>query len=351
MAAVLHPAGCRTHGQGFLTWRQGGRSPQSWGTGVAGYAGDGGPARQARLDNPSTSGSTARATSSLPTRSITASAGSTHRLASSPPSQAPAPPVFQDGRLARQAQLNEPYGIAIGGDGSIYIADRLNRRVRRVDGASGIITTIAGQAGAELVEPNDVALDPAQRLLYIADVADHRIRVLDLSTSVLSDFAGTGIGRHGGDGGPAAEAAIFGARAVAAVADGSVYILERQGSTLRRVRDGIIETVAGTGQRGYAGDGGDALLATFNAPKEMAVDAASNVLIVDTETHVIRRIDAESGIVTTIAGTGVAGGDGDGGPATASGLARPHGVAIGPDGTIYIGDSENHRIRQLTPTT
>ena len=116
---------------------------------------------------------------------------------------------------------------------------------------------------------------------------------------------------------------------------------------MRRVRNGIIETVAGTGARGYAGDGGDARQAVFNAPKEMAVDADGNVFIVDTENHAIRCIDAQSWVVTTIAGTGVAGPGGDHGPARDAGLARPHGATIGPDGAVYIGDSENHRIRRL----
>jgi len=172
---------------------------------------------------------------------------------------------------------------------------------------------------------------------------------MDLSVGVFVTFAGTGAGRHSGDGGPAMEASVFGARAVAATGDGTVYILERQGSTLRRVRIGVIETVAGTGARAYSGDGHDARLAAFNAPKEMALDADGNILIVDTESHVIRRIDVQSWIVTTIAGSGIKGGGGDGGPATEAGLARPHGAVVGPDGAIYIGDSENHRIRKLTP--
>jgi DNA-binding beta-propeller fold protein YncE len=135
---------------------------------------------------------------------------------------------------------------------------------------------------------------------------------------------------------------------VALAPDGALYVLERQGSSLRRVRDGGIETVAGTGARGYSGDGGDARAAVFNAPKEMAVDPDGNVFIVDTENHVIRHIDSKNCIVTTIAGNGTAGGGGDGGAARAAGLARPHGAAVGPDGAVYIGDSENHRIRKLT---
>ena len=114
--------------------------------------------------------------------------------------------------------------------------------------------------------------------------------------------------------------------------------MERQGSSVRRIHNGIIETIAGTGARGYAGDGQDARQAVFDAPKEMAVDPAGNIFIVDTENHVIRLIDAQTWIVTTIAGDGKPGPDA---------LARPHGAVVGPDGAVYIGDSENHRVRKL----
>jgi DNA-binding beta-propeller fold protein YncE len=237
-----------------------------------------------------------------------------------------------DGGPATAATLNEPYGVVIDRSGTIYTADRLNRRVRRVD-VAGVISTLAGDRG-ELVEPNGLALSADHKTLFIADVADHRVRAVDLRTGVISTFAGTGEARHDGDGGPATAASIFGARAVALAPDGALYVMERQGSSIRRIRDGVIETVAGTGARGYAGDGHDARYAVFNAPKEMAVDMDGNIFVVDTENHVIRMIDAASWIVTTIAGP--------------SGLARPHGVAIGPDGAAYVGDSENHRVRKLT---
>jgi DNA-binding beta-propeller fold protein YncE len=194
-----------------------------------------------------------------------------------------------------------------------------------------------------------LALDPAQTRLYIADVADHRVRIVDLASGVIWTFAGTGEPEHGGDSGPATASGVYGARAVKVAADGTVYILERQGSTLRAVdlHGGIITTVAGTGERAYGGDGGPALAASFNAPKELALDREGNLLIVDTENHAIRRIDLRTRTVATIAGSGRQGGDGDGGPARAAALDRPHGAAVAADGSIYIGDTNNHRIRKL----
>lgn len=268
-----------------------------------------------------------------------------------------------DGGAALKAKLDEPYGIVLDSRGNLYFADRLNRRVRRVDADSGIITTIAGDGSktysgdggpgvrAGLVEPNGVALDPQEARLFIADVADHRVRVVDLGTGLISTFAGTGQGKSAGDGGAASAASIFGARAVEVGADGTVLILERQGNRLRGVdpQTGLITTRAGTGAKGYSGDGGPATAATFNGPKEFAIDRAGNLLIVDTENQAIRRIDARTGLIRTLAGNGQRGGEGDGGAATSALLDRPHGVAVGPDGAVYIGDTGNHRIRKVGP--
>jgi len=247
-----------------------------------------------------------------------------------------------DGGPAARAQLNEPYGVVVDQLGRVFFADRLNRRVRMIDPA-GVVSTIAGDgsgtysgdggpaAKAGLVEPNGLALSPDQSRLFIADVAGHRVRVIDLATGTVETFAGTGEARHDGDGGPATQAGVFGARAVAFAPNGSLYVMERQGSCVRRIHDGMIETVAGTGARGHAGDGGDARSAVFNAPKEMAVDPDGNIFVVDTENHAIRRIDAESWVVTTIA----------------SGLARPHGAVVASDGSVLVGDSEHHQVVRL----
>jgi sugar lactone lactonase YvrE len=267
-----------------------------------------------------------------------------------------------DGGPATRARLNEPYGVAVDTGGNVFIVDRLNGRIRRVDGHSGNITTVAGNGtsrfsgdggaavAAGLVEPNGLALDQSGRKLFIADVAGHRIRLVDMDKGLISTFAGTGRARHTGDGGPAAAASIYGARAVDVGPDGTVFILEREGNRLRAVdpRTGVITTRAGTGAKGFSGDGGPALSATFNGPKELAVDPQANILIVDTENHAIRRIDGQSGVITTVAGSGRKGSDGDGGPAVAAKLDRPHGVAVGPDGAIYIGDTGNHRIRKVS---
>jgi sugar lactone lactonase YvrE len=264
-----------------------------------------------------------------------------------------------DGGPATRAQLDEPYGIVVGPGGELFVADRLNRRVRRVDPRQGTITTVAGNGSkvfggdggpgvaAGLVEPNGVALSRDGRSLFIADVAGHRIRRLDLASGIITTFAGTGRARHDGDGGPADRASLWGARAVEVGPDGSVYVLEREGNTLRVIRPdtATIATMAGTGARGYSGDGGPAKAATFNGPKELAVDSAGNVWIVDTENHVIRFIDAATQRIRTVAGCGRPGGDGDGGPATLARLDRPHGVAIAPDGSFWIGDTHNHRVR------
>jgi sugar lactone lactonase YvrE len=330
------------------------------GTGEKGFAGDGGPAAEALLNGPfdicfdragnlyfsDTFNNRIRRVDGRGI--ITTVAGNGDKAYSG------------DGGPAANAALNEPYGVVADRAGNLFIADRLNRRVRRVDGATGIITTLAGTgeaayggdggpaARAGLAEPNGLAFGPGETGLYITDVADNRVRVVDLAAGTIATFAGTGAGEHSGDGGNATDAGTFGARAVKVGGDGTVYILERQGSSLRAIdpATGIIRTVAGTTARGYAGDGGPALAAVFDAPKEMAIDCDGALLIVDTENHAIRRIDRRTGIVANLAG-GRQGGGGDGGPAELAELDRPHGAVVGPDGAIYIGDTNNHRIRKV----
>jgi DNA-binding beta-propeller fold protein YncE len=313
------------------------------GTGEQGYSGDGSAATDARLNNPFD-------LAFLPDGSLVFSDTFNHCIRRIDVGTGVISTICGvgqrgfsgDGGQAVRAQLNEPYGVVVDRSGRVFFADRLNRRVRVID-TTGLIRTLAGDGsgvysgdggpagGAGLAEPNGLALSPDQGRLFIADVAGHRVRVVDLASGVIETFAGTGKPRHDGDGGPAIEAGVFGARAVAFAPDGSLYVMERQGSCIRRIRNGVIETVAGTGARGYAGDGGDSRTAVFDAPKEMAVDPDGNIFVVDTESHAIRRIDAKTWIVTTIA----------------SGLARPHGALVAPDGSVLVGDSEHHRVVRL----
>jgi sugar lactone lactonase YvrE len=313
------------------------------GTGEQGFSGDDGPAIQARLNNPfdlafDPDGNLIFSdTFNHRIRRIAAGTGIITTIAGDG-----AKGYAGDGGPATAARLNEPYGVVCDRSGRIFFADRLNRVVRQID-PGGTITTLAGDgsgkyggdggpaAKAGLAEPNGLVLSEDQSVLYIADVADHRVRAVDLRTGTISTFAGTGEGRHDGDGGPARAAGIFGARAVALGSGGALLVMERQGSSIRLIRDGIIETVAGTGARGYDGDGGDARRAVFNAPKEMATTANGDIYVVDTENHAIRLIEAATWRVDTIA----------------RGLARPHGATIGPDGAVYVGDSEHHRISVL----
>ncbi len=266
-----------------------------------------------------------------------------------------------DGGPANKAKLNEPYGLAFDRLNNLYIVDRLNRRIRKVEASTGVITTVAGDGSkltsgdngpgpkAGLAEPNGIAIMGEN--LYVADVTGHRIRKLDLGSGLITTFAGDGQSKDLGDGGPASQASINGPRAVEAASDGSVYILERNGNRLRVVdpSSGIIRTIAGTGKKGNSGDGGPALAATFDGPKELCLDRLGNILIVDTENQTIRHIDLKTNMITTVAGSGQRGGLGDGESALKAQLDRPHGVAVAPDGTIVIGDTNNHRIRAVRP--
>jgi DNA-binding beta-propeller fold protein YncE len=329
------------------------------GTGDAGYTGDGGNARRARLNQPfdvalDRQGNLYFAdTGNHCVRRVERRSGIITTIAGT----GEAGYAGDDGP-ATKAQLNSPYGIALDAATNLYIVDRLNACIRLVEAATSRIRTIAGigQPGyagdggpahmAQLQEPNDIALDGRARA-YIADVRDHRIRVIDLASGLITTFAGTGQAGSSGDGGPANRAALFGPRALAFGPTGALYICLRNDHKVRQVdmHTGLISTVAGTGTQGYTGDHGPALRATFNGPKEIAVDSHENILLVDTENHCVRRIDSASGLVTTVAGTGQPGGGGDGGPATAAMLKRPHGICVDAAGNLFIGDSENHRIR------
>ncbi len=326
------------------------------GTGEPGSSGDGGPATSARLREPFACELDGRGHLFI----ADAADGRIRRV------------DLASGVIATVAgegpgrSVGTPYAVAVDEAGNLYVVDQKTPEVRKVEAGTGRVSDLAGTgtkgysgdggpaSAAMLREPNDCCLDGRGGLL-IADVADWRVRRVDLATGVITTFAGTGkpAGRPDrsrlGDGGKAVDAVIVGARAVCNDGRGTTYICEREGNAIRRVApDGTIATLAGTGIPGYSGDGGAARDATFRGPKGIRIGPERNLYVVDTENHAIRKIEARTGIVSTVAG-GRRGPGGDGGPATLAGLDRPHGCAIAPDGTLYIADSENHRVRRISP--
>ena len=265
-----------------------------------------------------------------------------------------------DGGPATQAKLSPTGGIAVGSDGSLYISDRNNERIRRV-GPDGVITTVAGTGGvgftgdggpatqATLHTPFDVAVG-SDGSLYIADTNNHRIRRVG-TDGIITTVAGTGVAGFAGDGGSATQAKLNQPLGVAVGSDGSLYITDINNQRIRRVgTDGIITTVAGSANVGFAtGDGGPATQAGLNNPMGVAVGTDGSLYISD-QSQRIRRVGSD-GIITTVAGTGVTGFAGDGGPATQAQINNIQGgIAVGPDGSLYIADANNNRIRQIRPS-
>jgi sugar lactone lactonase YvrE len=268
-----------------------------------------------------------------------------------------------DGGLGAEAELNEPYEVRFDRHGNMLFVEMRNCVVRRVDRETGRISTLAGtgQPGfsgdggpapkATLRDPHSIALD-SEGNLYIADIGNHRIRRVDAKTGAIETVAGNGEKKLPDDGARAKGGPIHGPRALY-VAGKQLWIALREGNSIwvMDLAGGTLRRVAGTGKKGYSGDGGQPLAATFNGPKGIALDAKEykRIVIADTENQVIRTMDVERKVLTTVAGAGpqALGYGGDGGPATQAKLSRPHGICYGPDGAIYIGDTENHRVRRV----
>jgi outer membrane lipoprotein-sorting protein len=267
-----------------------------------------------------------------------------------------------DGGPARDAQFNSMHGLAIAPDGDLYIADTWNNRVRKIEARSGLLSTIAGTgekgysgdggpaAQARFGGVYSIALAASARHLYIADLDNRRIRKIDLHTQIVTTVAGNGKRGVPKDGAAATESPLVDPRAVAVDTHGNVYILERSGHALRVVNSqGKIRTVAGTGKAGATGDGGDALQATLNGPKHLCIDRNGAVIIADTANHVIRRYEVATGKIVRVAGSGKKGRGAPGAPPQQVDLDEPHGVIVDSNGVLYIADSNNHRILRLEP--
>ena len=258
--------------------------------------------------------------------------------------------------VAGREQLSGPLGVAPDGSGNLYIADAGNHRIHKVDSA-GVITTVAGSGtagfsgdssaavSAQLNFPSDVAPDGAGNL-YIADFGNNRIRKVD-SAGVISTVAGSGTAGFSGDGGAATAAQLNSPNGMALDGAGNLYIADGLNHRIRKVdSDGNISTVAGDGTNSYGGDGGAATAAQLDTPADVALDAAGNLYIVDNNNNRIRKVNS-AGNISTVAGAGTAGFSGDGGAAMAALLNRPVGVALDALGNLYIADRLNHRIRKI----
>jgi sugar lactone lactonase YvrE len=263
-----------------------------------------------------------------------------------------------DGGPATSASLSSPGGIAVDEAGNLFIADTGNSRVRRVDAATGIITTVAGNGkfsfggdggratSASLNSPEDVAVDAAGNL-FIVDTFNSRIRRVDTNGNITT-VAGNGRSGPLGDGGPAINASLILPDGIVVDRMGNLFVVDTENNRVRRVNtDGTIMTVAGNGSVGFGGDGGRAVNASLNFPEGIAIDGMGNLFIVDTENSRVRRIDAATGIIATVAGNGMAGFRGDGGRAIDASLNFPEEVALDAAGNLFIADTENNVIRSV----
>lgn len=264
-----------------------------------------------------------------------------------------------DGGRRLDATLRQVKGVALDAASNIFISDDGNNRIRRIDAATGLIATVAGNGTTAVAvdgvpatvvgldAPSDVVVDAAGTML-IADTGHQRVRTVR-PDGIIGTLAGTGEPGYAGDGGPATAAMLNRPTGLTLDAAGNVYIADFGNHAVRRVTPaGAIETIAGTGTPGAEGDGGPAVAAQLNGPTDMTLDAAGNVFIADFQNHRVRRIDAGTGVITTVAGTGVAGSSDDFLPAVTAALNGPSDVALDPDGNLLIADSRSNRIRRVS---
>lgn len=329
------------------------------GTGKPGFSGDGGPATTAELDNPfgivrGPDGAfyyceyTGQRVRRIGKDGIITTIAGTGKVG-----------FTGDGGPALEATFNKPHELRFDSVGDLYIVDMVNHAVRKIDMKTGILTTIAGtgQPGysgdggpavkAQFKQPHSIQFGP-EGDLYICDIGNHVIRRLDMKTGTISTFAGTGKAGDTPDGSPIEGTPLKGPRSLDFDKEGNLWLATREGNQVFKfdLKAGKIHHIAGTGKGGFTGHGGPALEATLSGPKGISVDSDGNVWLADCESHSIRMIDAKTGRIELIAGTGKKGDGADGDPLKCE-MARPHGVYADADGGIYIGDSEAHKIRVL----
>ncbi|MEO8429581.1 MAG: hypothetical protein ABI651_21010 [Verrucomicrobiota bacterium] len=332
------------------------------GTGQAGYSGDGGPAEKARLNNPY---GIARG----PDGALYICDMENHVIRKvmrdgiiSTVAGTGKPGYAGDGGPARQAELNEPYEIRFDRAGNMYFVEMKNCIVRRVDAKTQIISTVTGNgtAGfhgdgglateATLKQPHSIQLD-RHGDLYICDIGNNRIRKVAMTSGIISTFAGTGEGTPPSDGAKIQGTPLYGPRAIDFDADGNMWLALRECNAVYKLdlRAGTIHHVAGAGQKGFTGNGGPAKQATLSGPKGLSVAPNGDIYFTDTESHSVRMIDVAHGTLKLVAGTGERGDGPEGAPLKCR-MSRPHGIFVDVDGAIFIGDSEAHRVRVIRET-
>lgn len=265
-----------------------------------------------------------------------------------------------DGGPAKDARFNGMHSLAIGPDGTVYLADTWNNRVRTFDPKSGKIAAFAGTgekgfsgdggpaAKAKFGGIYSVAFDAGGKNIVLADLDNRRVRKIELASGIVTTVAGNGEKGVPADGADAAKSPLVDPRAACFDSQGNVYVLERSGHALRVVSpDGKIRTVVGSGKAGATGDGGEALKATLNGPKHLCADKEDNIIIADTENHLIRKYLPKERNIIRIAGSGKKGSAGVDGSPLAVELNQPHGVYLHPSGELYIVDSSNNRVLKI----
>lgn len=329
------------------------------GNGSAGYSGDGGPAVQAQLNQPfgvvrgpdghlyicDTGNHVIRSVAADGTIATVAGNGEAGYTG--------------DGGPALEATLNEPYEIRFDRQGNMLFVEMANHVVRRVDRQTGLISTLAGTGEegfsgdggpaveARLSRPHSIQLGPSGDL-FICDIGNHRVRKVGKEDGRILTFAGTGEQGKTPDGASVAGTALNGPRALDFDAEGNLWLALREGNAVYRIdmKARSIHHVAGTGESGFTGHGQPALQATLSGPKGLSVGPDGNIYLADTESHSIRMVDRARGTLELVAGTGEPGDGPEGDPLNCR-MGRPHGVFVDSDGAVYVGDTNAHRVRVI----
>ncbi len=327
------------------------------GTGTAGYSGDGGPAAEAQLNNPfglvrgpdhclylcDTGNHVIRKIDGEGIISTVAGNGTQGYSGDDGP--------------ATEAQLFEPYELRFDDAGDLYFVEMQNHLIRKVDRETGVISTIAGTGKqgfsgdggpakeAAFSRPHSIQFGPHGDL-YVCDIGNHRLRKIDMKTGIIETVSGTGEKKLPQDGQAFAAAPLLGPRAIDFDAEGNLWLALREGNRLYQFRSatGTLHWMAGTGKKGFSGNGGPGKKASLSGPKGVSIGPDRKIYLADTESHSVRVYDPKTGLLTLLAGTGEKG-DGPSGDPLSCRMARLHGVHADPDGSVYIGDSEAHRIR------